>query len=115
LSGTDKATELRDMGNEVLVSNLDETGKLDIKNVFEKLERQYKITSILVEGGATLHSTILEKEIADELQIFIAPKFFGRGISSFGKVRVQSVDEAPTFKLKYLQQIEDDIHAIFVK
>ncbi len=115
MSETDKATELRDTGNEILVSNIDETGKLDIKNILEQLERQYKITSVLVEGGATLHSSILEKGLADELQLFIAPKFFGSGISTFGNVRVQSVEEAPTFKLKHLQQIEDDIHAIFIK
>ncbi|PKL86609.1 MAG: riboflavin biosynthesis protein RibD [Ignavibacteriae bacterium HGW-Ignavibacteriae-1] len=115
MSVTDKAAELRDMGNEILVSNIDESDKLDIKNVFEQLERQYKIASVLVEGGATLHSTILEKGLADELQLFIAPKFFGRGISTFGQVKVQSVEEAPTFKLKQLKQIEDDIHAIYVK
>jgi diaminohydroxyphosphoribosylaminopyrimidine deaminase/5-amino-6-(5-phosphoribosylamino)uracil reductase len=114
-SESDKATELRNLGNEILISNLEKTGKLDGKDILEKLERQYKITSILVEGGASLHSTFLEKGLADELQLFIAPKFFGSGISTFGKISINQVEEAPAFKLKHLQQIGDDIHTIYIK
>jgi diaminohydroxyphosphoribosylaminopyrimidine deaminase/5-amino-6-(5-phosphoribosylamino)uracil reductase len=115
LSESDKATELRNLGNEILISNLEKNGKLDIKDILEKLERQYKITSILVEGGATLHSTFLEKGLADELQLFIAPKFFGSGLSTFGHINVNQVEEAPAYKLKHLQQIGDDIHTIYIK
>ncbi|MBE2188755.1 MAG: bifunctional diaminohydroxyphosphoribosylaminopyrimidine deaminase/5-amino-6-(5-phosphoribosylamino)uracil reductase RibD [Candidatus Kapabacteria bacterium] len=115
MSESEKAAKLQDLGNEILASDLENDGKMDLKDILEKLERQYRITSVLVEGGATLHSNFIEKGLADELQLFVAPKFFGHGISTFGQINIKGVEEAPTFNLKQVRQIGDDIHAIYIK
>ena len=51
-------------------------GVLDIKAVL-KILGEAGITSLLVEGGSRVHGSFLEAGLADQLLLFIAPKFLG--------------------------------------
>jgi diaminohydroxyphosphoribosylaminopyrimidine deaminase / 5-amino-6-(5-phosphoribosylamino)uracil reductase len=51
-------------------------GRLDLAPLGAKLAAQ-GITSVLVEGGGELHAYMLERDLADELVVYVAPKIVG--------------------------------------
>ncbi len=51
-------------------------GKLSVVDLLEELARR-KLTSILVEGGSTVHGDFLEADLVDRIYAFIAPKLIG--------------------------------------
>lgn len=51
-------------------------GGLDIKAVLKVLG-QAQVTSLLVEGGSRVHGSFLDAGLADQLLLFVAPKFLG--------------------------------------
>jgi diaminohydroxyphosphoribosylaminopyrimidine deaminase/5-amino-6-(5-phosphoribosylamino)uracil reductase len=56
-------------------------GGLDLSQVLRCLG-QADITSVLVEGGATVHGSFLKKKLVDQVYLFTAPYFIGeQGIS----------------------------------
>ena len=60
---------------------------------------QRGIQSVLVEGGAALHETLLDKHLWDEIRVFKANKKFGSGIEA----------PYPQGKRVSTQKIQDDI------
>lgn len=42
-----------------------------------------KISSLLIEGGSTLASTIIKENLFNKLTVYISPKFLGNGVSSY--------------------------------
>ncbi len=55
-------------------------------NVINSIVRKLgdlEIASVLVEGGRQVFSQFIASGLTDEIQIFIAPKVFGRGITAF--------------------------------
>ncbi len=55
------------------------------------------ITSILVEGGATLAETLIEKRLFDKLTIYMAPIYMGQGPGPFQGRRVEKISDALRF------------------
>ena len=51
-------------------------GLLDLKAVLAELGRA-QITSILVEGGSSVHGSFLQANLVDQLLLFVAPVFLG--------------------------------------
>ena len=71
-----KVSALEKMGIQVLIVDKDEDNRVDIVKLLDILGQQ-KICSILVEGGATLHGSLVEKGLVDRAYFFIAPKIVG--------------------------------------
>ena len=72
---------------------------IDLKRLFQKLG-EMGITSVLVEGGSTLHGSIFDQGLADKVVAFIAPIIIGgeKAITAVaGKGVVKVLD---SFKLK---------------
>jgi len=57
-------------------------GKPDLVEVMRHLGK-YEITSVLIEGGATVNWTALSSGVVDKLFLFYAPKIMGEGAVSF--------------------------------
>lgn len=53
------------------------TGRVDLHQVLETLAQDASVTSVLVEGGATIHGAFLEQKLVDRVNLFIAPLFAG--------------------------------------
>ena len=70
----EKAEKLCRAGAEVIVTGGGE--RVDIKELMNILGEK-GIDSVLVEGGSEIHASILENKLADELNIYIAPKIIG--------------------------------------
>jgi diaminohydroxyphosphoribosylaminopyrimidine deaminase/5-amino-6-(5-phosphoribosylamino)uracil reductase len=69
------------------------------------------ITSVLVEGGASLNSSCLEAGIVDKVMFFIAPKIIG-GKDSFpavGGKAFRSLDHAFMLKRTSFRHYDNDI------
>lgn len=85
---------LSQAGAEVLIIPEGPTG-IDLQALFSELGKRL-ITSILVEGGASINGAILDATLADKLYWFIAPKIIG-GNNAFSPVGGRgraSMDEA---------------------
>lgn len=80
----DKAKLLRSKGVEIIKVNSTKNGFLDLKEVLHKLGEN-KISSVLVEGGAALFSSLLKERLVDRVILLIAPRFFGGGVDLIDK------------------------------
>lgn len=54
-----------------------------LKEALTKLCTEYKINSILLEGGANLVKAFLKEGLTDEMQLIVSPKIFGCGLPLF--------------------------------
>lgn len=70
-----KAELFRRAGAEVLEMP-DAAGRLDLEALLNELGRR-KWTRLLVEGGCDVHRSFLERRLADELIVYVAPRRLG--------------------------------------
>jgi len=110
-----KADILKLGGIKIIPVETEDNGLLNLDDAFAKLYKDFDISSLLIEGGSTVHSYLAEKEYIDELHIFIAPKIIGDGMKSFKKLISKSIDLSKKYKLIELENFDGDIHAIFIK
>lgn len=85
----------------------------------EVLSRLAKIgvMTLLVEGGSHVHSSFIDQGLADELYLYMAPKFIGNGPSLFENNGRTSISESEIVQILSAKQIGTDIrlHALFSK
>jgi diaminohydroxyphosphoribosylaminopyrimidine deaminase/5-amino-6-(5-phosphoribosylamino)uracil reductase len=84
-------------------------GLLDLKAVLITLG-QAGVTSLLVEGGGTVHGSFLESALVDQVLLFVAPTFIGEQgvpLATFPgrKKRIQM----PHFKLSKTRRYGEDV------
>jgi len=65
--------------------------------------------SILVEGGAFVYSQFVQENLFDEINVIIAPKIIGTGISSFKDFKIDSIAKAKELFLKEISLINSDV------
>ena len=87
-------------------SDLSEKKEKNIKLILDKLF-SLGIQSVLVEGGAKTITEFLNSGIFDEIHVYIAPKFFGEGISIYQGER--SINNALDLKLANVEKLSNDI------
>lgn len=105
----DKVETLRAAGVQVLLID-SKQGRVDLSQLFTTLGQQ-GITSILVEGGASINATLLEENLVDKVQWFIAPKIIG-GTEAPGPVGgrgVADVNHANLFEDIKMETVGEDI------
>ena len=73
---TDKAQELRDKGVEIISIRSGRSGRLDLNKILAWLGRN-EISSVMVEGGALLLTSLLEKRLIDKIFVTLSPKLIG--------------------------------------
>jgi diaminohydroxyphosphoribosylaminopyrimidine deaminase/5-amino-6-(5-phosphoribosylamino)uracil reductase len=78
-----KIKHLTDKKVQIVFTSIKED-KMDIEEGFKKLG-DLGITSILVEGGGGLASSLLERKLVDKATVFVAPKVIGSGIGYYNK------------------------------
>ena len=81
----DKKSQIFKKNKKVIIfseKDLSNSHKNNIEVILNKLYKM-KIQSILVEGGGSTITSFLESGLFDELNVYIAPKFFGQGIPLF--------------------------------
>lgn len=85
------------------------TSGIDLNYLMDKLGSM-KIDSVIIEGGASLHTSALKAGIVDKIQVYIAPKIIGReGINAFGCMGVKRVDECVELGVPKITVLDNDI------
>ncbi len=96
------------MSNGVDVISVDELkGGLDLNQIMKILSRK-NITSVLVEGGARIFSSFIQKKLWDEINIFIAPKILGKGLTAFSNLGSGKIDDVYEFKNVNIEKVNND-------
>ncbi|MEI7637604.1 MAG: bifunctional diaminohydroxyphosphoribosylaminopyrimidine deaminase/5-amino-6-(5-phosphoribosylamino)uracil reductase RibD [Syntrophus sp. (in: bacteria)] len=90
-----KLKRLKDMGIELLFTNMMENGEINLSELFLKLG-QKSVSSILIEGGSSVITSVLREGLADKLLVIIAPKIVGKGIEGVGDLGITLMDQAIT-------------------
>jgi diaminohydroxyphosphoribosylaminopyrimidine deaminase/5-amino-6-(5-phosphoribosylamino)uracil reductase len=89
---------LRAAGVEIVEVERDACGRPDIGAVLRALADR-GTTRLLVEGGAAVHATFLNRGFADRLEVFHAPILLGgAGQASVDALAAISLDETPRFE-----------------
>ena len=90
---SEKLSSLKQMGIEILAVEEDREGNVDLRDLLQKLG-QMNISSILVEGGATLITSLIRQQLVDKFVVILAPKIMGKGIDAVGDLQITDVERA---------------------
>jgi len=104
-----KVDALRACGVEVIICE-SKDGVVNLSYLFKILGEQ-QITSILIEGGATINASVLEDNLVDKVHWFIAPKIIG-GSGAPGPIGgkgIAEVNNAKVFEDVHIELIGEDI------
>lgn len=105
----DKVDTLRACGVEVIVCE-SKSGGVNLSYLFKVLG-ELQITSILIEGGASINASALEDNLVDKIHWFIAPKIIGgsRAPGPIGGKGITEVNNAKVFEDVHIELIGEDI------
>ncbi|NTW06906.1 MAG: bifunctional diaminohydroxyphosphoribosylaminopyrimidine deaminase/5-amino-6-(5-phosphoribosylamino)uracil reductase RibD, partial [Syntrophaceae bacterium] len=73
-----KCQSIADYGSQMISTDADGEGRVDLKKLFKILAAR-GISSILVEGGSQIITSVLKDNLASRLVTIIAPKIIGKG------------------------------------
>lgn len=84
--------------------------RVDLKILMQKLAER-EITSVLVEGGGTIHFSMLKNGLVDKIMAFIAPKIIGgaNSLTSVAGIGFEKLAEAVEIKNFTAEKIGEDI------
>ena len=100
---------LKVCGAEVIRVQPDPRGQPDLGAVLRELAGR-GITRLLVEGGAIVHASFLNRGLADRLEVFTAPTVLGgAGHPAVGALAALALGEAPGFKRMGTRELGPDL------
>ena len=104
----EKISALKNLGVEIITAGNAE--RVDLKILMCELAAQ-EITSVLVEGGGTIHFSMLKENLVDKVLAFVAPKIIGGQNSLTAVEGAGFVKLSDAVKLKNFtaQNLGDDI------
>jgi diaminohydroxyphosphoribosylaminopyrimidine deaminase/5-amino-6-(5-phosphoribosylamino)uracil reductase len=104
-----KEAQFAKMGVEVLpVEENGQGGGVDLKDLFRQLGSR-NISSILVEGGSGIITSILRERLADRILIIVAPKILGRGTASVGDLDIRRMEDSLPLKFDAVRRRGADV------
>jgi len=96
----------------ILASSEESCGNknIDLSRLLKRLARK-GIAHILVEGGGELIAGLIERDLADRMLIFIAPKIVGgrRAITSVEGIGAAKISQAKNFNIRNIRRFKRDI------
>lgn len=106
----EKRTQLEKAGVQVVELPPTENGFVDFEKLMEYLGSE-KIDSVYVEGGGTIHETLIKTGLVNKVSAYIGPKIFGGkdAKTPVEGIGIWSVKDAPTLSLKNVTNFDDDL------
>jgi diaminohydroxyphosphoribosylaminopyrimidine deaminase/5-amino-6-(5-phosphoribosylamino)uracil reductase len=102
-------SELRACGIDILTVGRDARGRPDVGSVLRALATR-GVNCLLVEGGASVHASFLDRGLADRLEVFRAPVVLGAaGHAAIDALAAFSLDEAPRFLSTGVRRLGPDL------
>jgi riboflavin-specific deaminase-like protein len=99
---------LQEKGIATLVIEADGKGHVNWKKLLLELGKR-QISSILVEGGSAIITSVLQEKLADRIVIVVAPKILGKGIEAVADLGKQYMDEAIRLSWRKVYRMGEDI------
>jgi diaminohydroxyphosphoribosylaminopyrimidine deaminase / 5-amino-6-(5-phosphoribosylamino)uracil reductase len=99
---------LAGLGAEIVTMDADEKGDVDLKILFKMLGGR-NISSILIEGGAKIITSVLKNNLANRLVTIVAPKIIGSGIEAVGDLNIRNLEAAKKLSIQKVSRRGDDI------
>ncbi|MFW6126065.1 MAG: bifunctional diaminohydroxyphosphoribosylaminopyrimidine deaminase/5-amino-6-(5-phosphoribosylamino)uracil reductase RibD [Chloroflexota bacterium] len=87
----EKMAVLERTGIEVLMVDEDESGEVDLGDLLKTLGKR-GISSVLVEGGGKIITSLFDKKLVDRVVLVVAPKVMGKGIEAVGDLSIRGLD-----------------------
>ncbi len=87
-------------------------GHIKIEDLLKSLY-ELGYNSLLVEGGANVFSQFVKENLFDEINLFIAPKIIGSGISTFRDYKINRLVDAKEVVLKEIKILDKDLLLIY--
>ncbi len=91
MASDERNDELAALGTKILRLPGDSDGRVDLHSLMAEL-RRFGVETAMVEGGATLITSLLRERIVDRVAVCIAPKILGRGIEAVGDLGIHDLD-----------------------
>jgi diaminohydroxyphosphoribosylaminopyrimidine deaminase / 5-amino-6-(5-phosphoribosylamino)uracil reductase len=104
----EKRRLLEKKGIEVMEIGEDPSGRIDLRELLSLLGKR-EISSLLVEGGASVATSFLKGNLADRLIVILAPKIVGVGIDAIGDLGIRRMDDALVFSFQRIIRRGADI------
>lgn len=73
------------------------------------------LTSIFVEGGASVLTSFIKEELYDQIFLYVAPKIFGESMHSLYREKIFSMDEAVQLELVDVEKLGPDFKITYRK
>lgn len=90
------------------------TGKIDLRDLLERLARAGHI-GLLVEGGALTLGKFLAEDLVDEVRLFMAPKILGSGLDWVAGLNVSSLADSLQFRLEKPRILAEDTEILAIR
>jgi len=104
----DKLNKLLDRGVKIIFAPSDESNVIDLTFIIEKLAEE-NIVSLLVEGGKSVFSEFISRNLFNEVIIIQSPKILGKGITAF-----ENIDEID-LELYSVEVLGQDVKTVYKK
>ena len=100
--------KLTNLGAEIITVAADKQGNVDLNKLLKILAKR-NISSVLIEGGAKIITSILINNLANRFVTVIAPKIIGKGIEAVGDLKIHNLDLAKKLSIRKITKSGDDI------
>jgi diaminohydroxyphosphoribosylaminopyrimidine deaminase / 5-amino-6-(5-phosphoribosylamino)uracil reductase len=96
-------------GAEIVRCRSDGAGHVHLKDLLRRLAGR-GLTSVLVEGGAHIHGSFLQRQLWDELYLFVAPKLAGENALSWAAFDgARTMSDALRVRVLTSRRLGDDL------
>ena len=109
----DRVNALRAKGADIIVSG---HGKfVDLPPLVSELAERWGIQRLLVEGGGTVHRSMITENLYDELHLIICPFIIGGAgsITPVGRSAFWPDESIPRFHLVKAEKMEDYLYVVY--
>ncbi len=104
-----KIKKLQALGIDLIFCAQEKNGRLDWSDLLDQLGKK-GFAKLLVEGGAAINSSLMQQDLVDEYQVFIAAKIMGgRGLQVFQDLNISHLEQNIAFKIEEFDRIGEDI------
>lgn len=84
--------------------------KIDFTKLFKKIQKEFGIQRILLEGGGILNGSIMQENLIDEISLLLLPIVVNRvDAPSIFEGDVQRLLNIKKYSLQQVERIEDDV------
>jgi diaminohydroxyphosphoribosylaminopyrimidine deaminase/5-amino-6-(5-phosphoribosylamino)uracil reductase len=104
-----KRKKIEDLGSRVVLCQI-RNGRIDLADLLGELSKM-SISSVLVEGGATLFGSMIREELVDKYYMFLTPKILGgdNGVPFARGPGWDRIDNCFQLKDVMVRRFDDDI------